>query len=1847
MTNKRCKETLKMEKLKKLILSQDFDIIALSEINKDWRKINYDNSIWGATQSWHEHRRIQVSYNNTSPALKEYQPGGTAMMIMGELTFRISFQGGDHRRLGRWSTFTLTGKNEVNTTILTCYCPSRSSSLGSTFVQQLLYMSNNKANIPDIDCPRQLFGIDLKNEIEQFINKGHNIIVMGDFNSHYDHLSTWMLDIGLIDLISDVHGRCPITHTRSASTPLDVVYGSANLQISKGGFLPFHKLLSDHRGVWLDIPKSQIYGFNPQHPVFPSARRLKLRDPRIVTKYLKYLHSAMTDNDLFQKMNDLHQQSTLHFSKQLIDEFEEIDELVCRLMDEAEKQCRKIHAGAIPWSPAYKDSCLLLEYWLKRRSYYKNEHSNVRELIVLQNKLKIKYIPNLSPQTINTHIQAAYKKRKACKDNAENLSIEYRTQLAMAKEAAGEGDAANFLRSMNNLEKTRRIFKNIRRMEKKGRGGCTSKVTSKINGIEREFTDRTAIDQVCAEENQRKYHLPETGTSQFLEEQFIKDLGHHGEGPEIDNVLKGTYIPPVHTTTATQDYLSACTTPLSTLQLAKHPPIQDRYKIHTLSWKCRKEKTTTYNQSMAHYKAIFSDNYLSWFFFQRADIPEITGYAPKRYKQCVDLMIMKKHMCFDIKKQRTLGILDTEFNQNNKRIGHDGMLNATKLKKIAKEQFAIKNSAAAEQIVSKRAVLDHSQYMRKIISLTSSDLEACYDRIIHTAASLALLRVGISHNKINSMFETIQKMTHKIRTLFGDSTITWGGDILSDLGDWNNYPQGVLQGNACGPTIWALVSSIIFEILHKRGFAVDFCTTLSKEVFKLVGFAYVDDSDLIQTGSDPITVLASMQRLINMWGSLIDVTGGALSVEKSWWYMVDYVWRRGRWIAKDAGNMLDLVATSSSGERISLKRLHAHEASKMLGIFIAPDGNKTALIQDLKSAAIKWGANMRYGHSTRKEAWTALNTNISAKLKYPLPACTLTEKECKAIMWPALKAALPKAGISSFMPAGHRDGPRDCGGAGCLSLFHYQGSTRTAMILESIHRKTPTGYFLLLCLEVMVLDVGHYSSLWDTKFSEVTQYIQSHSLLYHMWEYNVTHDIQISLNHATLSAQREGDTSIMSLALKLFPTKKDRRSIQNVRMKLNVIHVSDITTADGSKLEPKFYSTTFPSINRNDYDWPLKHHITSQDISTWRKFLKLVFAQPQSSLNQPLGAWNSMTNEQWIDNWDFFLTLDKEFLYHRVNSRWHRHLKRQHSHKSYHQEYLDLDILPTHNIFRASVRLSADNLVVTSFSPKITTASIADTATHSFGPIQLIKPKIDWFLHSMSSSSNTTNLWNEILQGQAYAVSDGSFFPDSRTGACAWIVSTRNGLEWIKGGGIIPGDKDDQDPYRSELGGQVGLASFITAIILPPGVSPIITVACDGKAAINRVNMAHNTIKSNMTNVDLLSIISDLWEASSFTIIKQHVYGHQDDSGKELTQLENLNCRVDLWAKDKAQQQITGLLQNLTFNPTEQGYGTITCNGRLITSKIQSTLYKQVTKRIFITALGKNTEIPKDFLSLNINWWTFGKARREATDNLQTFITKWLSGDTATGKVMVARKARLLSKCPRCNHEDEHLVHVLTCGADSTIELRDNLLSDLILWLESVHTSPTIINFVQLGLSTWFINQHHEWNNSSNIFTQNNHEDKELQSQIKVGWFYLLCGMITSNLIDLQQQYYTRIDSQKLGSRWAIDFTQKLWQIPHKLWKHRCNHLFENDIIADLSGLSQLKETIVTEYRLGKGDLPQVYSSFFHLPLHVLLNKNITHLKRWFLLIRSAREAHTMVRDLDDFSFDGPLRTWIGLIDNG
>ena len=72
-------------------------------------------------------------------------------------------------------------------------------------------------------------------------------------------------------------------------------------------------------------------------------------------------------------------------------------------------------------------------------------HRNLCQLIVLQNKLKLKYENNLTLQDTEIHINEGYKE----KEDNKNLSIEYMIQWVLAKEDAGEDKAVVYLHLLN------------------------------------------------------------------------------------------------------------------------------------------------------------------------------------------------------------------------------------------------------------------------------------------------------------------------------------------------------------------------------------------------------------------------------------------------------------------------------------------------------------------------------------------------------------------------------------------------------------------------------------------------------------------------------------------------------------------------------------------------------------------------------------------------------------------------------------------------------------------------------------------------------------------------------------------------------------------------------------------------------------------------------------------------------------------------------------------------------------------------------------------------------------------------------------------------------------------------------------------------------------------------------------------------------------------------------------------------------------------------------------------------------------------------------------------------------
>ena len=129
-----------------------------------------------------------------------------------------------------------------------------------------------------------------------------------------------------------------------------------------------------------------------------------------------------------------------------------------------------------------------------------------------------------------------------------------------------------------------------------------------------------------------------------------------------------------------------------------------------------------------------------------------------------------------------------------------------------------------------------------------------------------------------------------------------------------------------------------------------------------------------------------------------------------------------------------------------------------------------------------------------------------------------------------------------------RDGPIGSIGSGCVSLFHFMGTSRTAIVVEQVTHKTPLGKIILINIEDIIVDTGLHGPVWDMPFDMIKKYIMSHSWMYAVLEYNFKHNINIAVPHGTLEPAREREISIMELASIFYPKTSELRSINRVRI---------------------------------------------------------------------------------------------------------------------------------------------------------------------------------------------------------------------------------------------------------------------------------------------------------------------------------------------------------------------------------------------------------------------------------------------------------------------------------------------------------------------------------------------------------------------------------------------------------------------------------------------------------------------------------------------------------------------------
>jgi hypothetical protein len=223
-------------------------------------------------------------------------------------------------------------------------------------------------------------------------------------------------------------------------------------------------------------------------------------------------------------MEDLHIKTEQGWLPTDVLRFEELDYIITNAMHDAERKCRKLNMGATKWSPLYQRACDKVTYWKLVKKQYEGKRSNARKILSLQKKLRLTVQCTSLPEA-EDNLLRAIKEWKKCKKYAPELQMEYRHQLAKAKEEEDNIPAATHIRNLTKQEDTRALFRRIRYLEQKVANLSTSRISvTTSTGVEKEFTRKDQIEHLIIRSNEKKYHQTE-GHGQLQHGRLLADVG--------------------------------------------------------------------------------------------------------------------------------------------------------------------------------------------------------------------------------------------------------------------------------------------------------------------------------------------------------------------------------------------------------------------------------------------------------------------------------------------------------------------------------------------------------------------------------------------------------------------------------------------------------------------------------------------------------------------------------------------------------------------------------------------------------------------------------------------------------------------------------------------------------------------------------------------------------------------------------------------------------------------------------------------------------------------------------------------------------------------------------------------------------------------------------------------------------------------------------------------------------------------------------------------------------------------------------------------------------------------------
>jgi hypothetical protein len=238
---------------------------------------------------------------------------------------------------------------------------------------------------------------------------------MGDFNENVraGEVREMFDELEMVEAITS-HNEgvdLPATYKHNQSgTIIDGIWATPGIQVQRAGYSTFGEF--DHRAVWVDVQQISVFG----HKVLPTTsittRRLQMRLPKVVQRYQREYGRLVRTHKMAERVDQVKQDLYDHPSPEGFRRSEVIDEQRKEFMLAAERTCRKIHAGQVPFSPSVNTVGAEIRFLSRALAKRQGKKVSSRSIERLQKKTTLRNYPwhHTSMEDLHHQLQTAKKR---------------------------------------------------------------------------------------------------------------------------------------------------------------------------------------------------------------------------------------------------------------------------------------------------------------------------------------------------------------------------------------------------------------------------------------------------------------------------------------------------------------------------------------------------------------------------------------------------------------------------------------------------------------------------------------------------------------------------------------------------------------------------------------------------------------------------------------------------------------------------------------------------------------------------------------------------------------------------------------------------------------------------------------------------------------------------------------------------------------------------------------------------------------------------------------------------------------------------------------------------------------------------------------------------------------------------------------------------------------------------------------------------------------------------------------------------------------------------------------------